>query len=310
MRGLRAARLGFLGHTYPGMLDMYSDFTQVHAQAGAHVEVLEIDDLVARVEAAGDDEIERKGDEIRAAVRPRRPGRRPDRRRDHARAASSGRRASPSGSTGSSTTSRSTASPTTTAALGGNVNERVSAGLIVGNSLLTARGVPASGEGDLKTNVAMLLMDRLGAGGSYTEFYALDFDEEFVLMGHDGPGHVAIADGRPVLRALKLYHGKSGAGPLGRVQGAPRAGDDPRPLADRRRAAEAARRRGRVDRGADVPDRQHELAHPLRARPGRVHGRLVRRGPDAPRRARASATSSAASARSPHLLGLELAVVG
>ncbi len=58
----------------------------------------------------------------------------------------------------------------------------------------------------------MLLLDRLGAGGSYTEFYALDFDEEFVLMGHDGPGHVAIADGRPVARALKLYHGKSGAG--------------------------------------------------------------------------------------------------
>jgi L-arabinose isomerase len=72
--------------------------------------------------------------------------------------------------------------------------------------------VPTAGEGDLKTNVAMLLLDRLGAGGSYTEFYALDFDEEFVLMGHDGPGHVAIADGRPVLRALELFHGKSGAG--------------------------------------------------------------------------------------------------
>jgi L-arabinose isomerase len=94
----------------------------------------------------------------------------------------------------------------------GNAAERVSAGLIVGNSLLTARGVPASGEGDLKTNVGMLLLDRLGAGGSYTEFYALDFDEEFVLMGHDGPGHLAIAEGRPVARALKLYHGKAGAG--------------------------------------------------------------------------------------------------
>ncbi len=58
----------------------------------------------------------------------------------------------------------------------------------------------------------MLLLDRLGAGGSYTEFYALDFDDEFILMGHDGPGHLAIAEGRPVARALKLYHGKSGAG--------------------------------------------------------------------------------------------------
>jgi L-arabinose isomerase len=58
----------------------------------------------------------------------------------------------------------------------------------------------------------MLLLDRLGAGGSYTEFYALDFEEGFVLMGHDGPGHLAIAEGRPVARALKLYHGKAGAG--------------------------------------------------------------------------------------------------
>src|SRR5207248_580938 len=93
----------------------------------------------------------------------------------------------------------------------GNVAERVTAGLIVGNSLLTARGVPTSGEGDLKTNLAMLLLDRLGAGGSYTEFYALDFDEEFVLMGHDGPGHLAIAEGRPVARAQARRLARAGA---------------------------------------------------------------------------------------------------
>jgi L-arabinose isomerase len=84
--------------------------------------------------------------------------------------------------------------------------------VIVGNSLLTARGIPTSGEADLKTNLAQLVLDRLGAGGSYTEFYALDFDEDFVLMGHDGPGHIAIAQGQPTLRSLLLYHGKSGAG--------------------------------------------------------------------------------------------------
>jgi L-arabinose isomerase len=96
--------------------------------------------------------------------------------------------------------------------LDGNEAERLGAGVIVGNSLLTARGVPTAGEGDLKTNIAQLILDRLGAGGSYTEYYALDFDEGFVLMGHDGPGHVAIAQERPVLRALKLFHGKRGAG--------------------------------------------------------------------------------------------------
>jgi len=96
--------------------------------------------------------------------------------------------------------------------LHGNANEELGAGVIVGNSLLTARSIPASGEGDLKNCIAMLIMDRLGAGGSYTEFYAMDFNEGFILMGHDGPGHVAISEGRPVLRGLGLYHGKRGYG--------------------------------------------------------------------------------------------------
>ena len=119
--------------------------------------------------------------------------------------------------------------------VGGNVAERVAAGLIVGNSLLTARGVPASGEGDLKTNIAMLLLDRLGAGGSYTEFYALDFDEEFVLMGHDGPGPPGDRRGtarRPRAQALPREVGRR---PLDRDEGQARAGDDPRRDADRRR---------------------------------------------------------------------------
>ena len=179
--------------------------------------------------------------------------------------ASSGPRASRSGSTGSSRTSPSTGSPTTTAGLGDNINERVGAGLIVGNSLLTAGGIPTSGEGDLKTNIAMFILDRLGAGGSYTEFYALDFDEEFVLMGHDGPGPRRDRGRSAGAARAQALPRQVGRGPLGGVQGAPRAGDDPRPLADRRRTAQAARRRGRVDRGPDLPDRQHELAHPLRA---------------------------------------------
>ena len=211
VRSLRSARLGFLGHTYPGMLDMYSDFTQVHAQTGAHVEVLEIDDLVARVEAADAAAIERKGEEIRGLFDLADPGVDPI----AAEITPESFEWSARVAVGLDRLVEDFALDGLTyyyRGVGGNINERVTAGLIVGNSLLTARGVPASGEGDLKTNVAMLLMDRLGAGGSYTEFYALDFDEGFVLMGHDGPGHVAIADERPVVRALKLYHGKSGAG--------------------------------------------------------------------------------------------------
>ena len=208
---VRHARIGFLGHTYPGMLDMYSDFTQVHAQTGAHVEVLEIDDLVERVEAADPGAIERKGEEIRrtfdladAGIDPIAAEITPEIFEWSARVAVGlDRLVGDFELDGLTYYYR---------GLGGNVAERVGAGLIVGNSLLTARGVPASGEGDLKTNIAMLLLDRLGAGGSYTEFYGLDFDDGFVLMGHDGPGHLGIAEGRPVARALKLYHGKAGAG--------------------------------------------------------------------------------------------------
>ena len=210
-RGVRRARVGFLGHNYPGMLDMYSDFTQISGQLGSHVEILEIDDLVARVEGASADEIARKGDEIRAAFELAVPGVdpiageiEPERFEWSARVAVGlDRLVADFALDGLTYYYR---------GLADNINERVGAGLIVGNSLLTARGIPTAGEADLKTNVAMFLLDRLGAGGSYTEFYGLDFDEGFVLMGHDGPGHVAIADGRPVLRALKLFHGKSGAG--------------------------------------------------------------------------------------------------
>src|SRR5438067_6497541 len=211
VRSLRSARFGFLGHNYPGMLDMYSDFTQVHAQAGSHVEVLEIDDLVARVEAADAETVERKAAEVRELFDLADPGVDPIAGEitpgvfDWSARVAVGldRLVEDFELDGLTYYYR---------GVGGHIAERVAAGLIVGNSLLTARGVPAAGEGDLKTNVGMLLLDRLGAGGSYTEFYAVDFDAEFVLMGHDGPAHLAIAEGRPVARALELYHGKSGAG--------------------------------------------------------------------------------------------------
>jgi L-arabinose isomerase len=93
-----------------------------------------------------------------------------------------------------------------------SVYERLGAGVILGNSLLTARGIPCAGEGDFKNTVAMKIMDVLGTGGSFTEFYALDFKEDFVMMGHDGPGHLAISDRKPILRGLGLYHGKAGRG--------------------------------------------------------------------------------------------------
>lgn len=211
LRELQYSRIGFLGHTYPGMLDMYSDFTMHHAQLGTHVEVLEMDDLEARVDAVTPDEIDVKVAEIRRVFEIAQPG--------------SDKISQPVTEEGLRWTAQVAVGLDRLVAdfdldgltyyyrgWNGNRFEELGASLIVGNSLLTARGVPASGEGDLKTCIAMLIMDRLKAGGSYTEFYAMDFNEDFILMGHDGPGHVAISDSKPLLRGLGLYHGKRGYG--------------------------------------------------------------------------------------------------
>ena len=202
-RTLGQARVGFLGHTYPGMLDMYSDFTAHHAQLGLHVEVLEMCDLKARVDQVGEKELQAKVAQIREifALVPV-----VDEGALHWSAqvaAGLDRLVADFGLDGLAYYYR---------GLAGNEYEALGAGLIAGNSLLTGRGIPCAGEGDLKTCVAMLVLDCLEAGGSYTEFYAMDFTDNFLLMGHDGPGHLALSDQQPLLRKLPLYHGKRGAG--------------------------------------------------------------------------------------------------
>lgn len=93
-----------------------------------------------------------------------------------------------------------------------SLERTVMSNLIVGNSLLTSNSFPMCGESDMKTLIAMLIMDRLGIGGSFAEFHPVDFNEDFVLVGHDGPHNISIAEGKPVLRSLKKYHGKPGHG--------------------------------------------------------------------------------------------------
>jgi len=201
VHALRQARFGFLGHTYPGMLDLYSDFTQHHAQLGLHVEVLEMDDLQACVEAATPGEVAATLQHTREMFDVD-PSVADDSLRWGTRVAAG--------------MDRLVADRHLDALAyyyrGRGSFEDLGAGLILGGSGLTARGIPCAGEGDLKNAVAMFLLDRLGAGGSYTEFYAMDLREGFVLMGHDGPGHIAISDRRPILRGLSLYHGKAGHG--------------------------------------------------------------------------------------------------
>ena len=96
--------------------------------------------------------------------------------------------------------------------LEGELHERLAAGMILGASLLTARGVPAAGEYELRTSVAMLAAQAIGPGGSFTEIQALNFDDAVVEMGHDGPGHLVLSARKPMLRGLGIYHGKRGTG--------------------------------------------------------------------------------------------------
>ena len=211
-RALCASRIGFLGHTYPGMLDMYSDFTQHTGQLGVHVEVLEMDDLAARVGRVTDAQVKAKLDETRRIFdisedSPSDPLAKKPRAEelDWACRVAVGLDALANDFDLQGLTYYHRG-------WDGNDHERLGAGVILGCSLLTARGIPCSGEGDLKNCCAMKVMDTLGAGGSYTELYAMDFEEHFILMGHDGPFHLQIAQGRPILRGLGLYHGKRGYG--------------------------------------------------------------------------------------------------
>jgi L-arabinose isomerase len=200
---LRHGRHGLLGHLYPGMLDVATDLTLVPAQLGGHIEVLEIDDLRVRVEQVTDADADSRvalasdvfnidssvvEDDLRWGARV---------------SVALDRLVEDFGLDSMAYFHR---------GLDGETHERVAAGMILGASLLTARGVPMAGEYELRTSVAMLIFDRLGAGGSFTEFQALDFDANVVEMGHDGPAHLAISEGRPTLRGLGVYHGKRGWG--------------------------------------------------------------------------------------------------
>lgn len=200
---LRTGRHGLMGHLYPGMLDVSTDLTLVTANFGGHMEVLEFDDLRVRVNAVSDADIDRRMALARDTFALDDSVVDEDFRWAAQVSVGLDRLVDDFGLDSLAYYHR---------GLDGEQHERLGAGMILGASLLTARGIPAAGEYELRTSLAMLIIDRLGGGGSFTEFQALNFRDGVVEMGHDGPAHLAISDRRPLLRGLGVYHGKRGWG--------------------------------------------------------------------------------------------------
>ena len=211
LHDLRGARIGHFGHVLESMLDMHSDPTAFTAAFGCHIVQTEPEDLLRVERTVTDEEIDAKKAQILAMFDTPDPGSDPITRK--------------------LTEEDLYVAARMAVALDKFVDEkeldglayyyeaeagspmrRLVTNLIVGNSLLTAAGFPMCGESDLKTCIAMLIEDRLDIGGSFAEFHPIDFREGFVLVGHDGPHHINIAEGKPVLRSLLKYHGKPGSG--------------------------------------------------------------------------------------------------
>jgi L-arabinose isomerase len=196
-------RLGLMGHYYGGMLDIYSDTTLQCATFGGHMEIVEVDELVALRRDVSAKQIKERVAKFKKVF---------DVQADCSQVELE-RAARTSVALDRLVKKHDLGSLAYFYSGTGNVeNEDAIGSIILGNSLLTARGIPVAGEYEVKNVQAMKIMDTFGVGGSFTEYYAMDFADDVVLMGHDGPGHIAIAEGKTKVRPLKVYHGKVGQG--------------------------------------------------------------------------------------------------
>ncbi|MDB5242992.1 MAG: L-arabinose isomerase [Spirosoma sp.] len=195
--------LGLMGHYYGGMLDIYTDLTLQTATFGGYMKLIEVDELSALCAAVTPDERQQ-----RLALFQRefdlQPDCLPDELDRAARTSVALDRLVQQNGLGSLAYYYK--------GTGNAANEDTMSSIILGTSLLTARHIPVAGEYEVKNAQAMKIMDSFGAGGSFTEYYAMDYINNVVLMGHDGPGHIGIAEGRTKVRPLQVYHGKVGRG--------------------------------------------------------------------------------------------------
>ena len=200
---MRNNRLGVLGHYYGGMLDVYTDLTKQSASFGTHIELVEMCELKRHRDEATGEEVEEKIREFSEAFDVLEEC-------DEAEIERAAR------------TSVALDKLVKNHDLGsmayyyegepGNEYENIVTSVIPGNTLLTGKNIPVAGECEVKNAQAMKIMAEFGSGGSFSEFYLMDFKDDIVMLGHDGPAHFAIAEGRVKLVPLPVYHGKPGKG--------------------------------------------------------------------------------------------------
>ena len=211
LAAFKYAKFGYLGHTYDGMYDMNTDPTAFARTFGAHVKMLEMCELAEYVQGASDAEVSARVEEIKSIFDIREPSNDPltdhveDKDLEWAARNSVGldKLVENNGLSALAYFYKGE---------NGNLYENIAANLIIGNSLLTSRGIPLAGEADLKTAAAMMIMNRVGGGGSFAELHPFDICDDIVLIGHDGPHNIGISNSKPILRKLKKFHGKSGSG--------------------------------------------------------------------------------------------------
>ena len=196
-------RLGCMGHYYSGMLDIYTDLTAQYSVFGGHMELIEVDELSELRKSVSETAIENKVKIFYDAF---------DVQSDCLE--SELRRAAKTAVALDILVDKYRLGSIAYYYKGteGSDNYDTLSSIILGTSLLTSNGIPVAGEYEIKNAQAMKIMDSFGVGGSFTEYYALDFKEDIVLMGHDGPGHIAIAEGKTRVKPLEVYHGKVGQG--------------------------------------------------------------------------------------------------
>lgn len=201
--GMRRNRLGILGNYYGGMIDVYTDLAKQSAVFGTHMEILEISELRSFREDVTEEDVERKISEFDKYFEITRD-------------------CDLSELIRAAKTSLAVDRMVSEHNLGtlayyfegakGDDYEDIATSIIAGNTLLTGKNIPVAGEYEIKTAQAMKILSLLGAGGSFAEFYAIDFKDDVTLLGHDGPAHFVIAEGAVKLVPVPVYHGKPGKG--------------------------------------------------------------------------------------------------